>query len=217
MKKRGLTLVEILATIGILSLIILTLLSTTLFIVRSSTEISKTNIVKSKLTYYYFDTVFVPYFLSKTVYDVYDISSQKSVKYEEDIRKILEEKDKDKKIGRIYAGGNNIILSLKATDIFYNLQTKIKNDEDIKNWGIEIISVELSVSEKKPISSVIVEDPPKSGKHKLIATLLWFDVIIKYKTKDGRVLTLKTEFPLINNVDSGGISLPPPSTTFSPF
>ncbi|MFN3995488.1 MAG: hypothetical protein ACK4GR_03035, partial [bacterium] len=132
-------------TIGILSLIILTLMSSSIFIVKSSDEISKTN------------------------------------------------NDKD------------VVPGLKEMKILKSLQEKIKNYEDIKNWGIEIISVSLEISKDKPIKSVIVEDPPKSGNYKLVSTLVWFDVFISYKTKDGRIITIKTDLPLLNNVNSGGI------------
>lgn len=211
MRKKGLTLVEVLATIGILSLLILTLMSSSIFIVKSSDEISKTNIVKSKLTYYYFETVFVPYFVSQTVYNIYEQNNLK-VTYKESIRSFLEIGNGIK--NRIYAANDkDIAPGLKAIEIFTSLRKKMKTDEDIKNWGIEILSVSLEISRDKPIKSVIVEKPPNSGNYEILATLIWFDVFIKYKTKDGRIVTVKTDLPLLNNVKSGGIK---PSTEIKP-
>ncbi|MFN4220443.1 MAG: hypothetical protein ACK4GJ_05960, partial [bacterium] len=112
---------------------------------------------------------------------------------------------KGKYANRIYAKDQDIVPGLKAMKIFDSLRKKVQNDEDIKNWGIEIISVSLEISKDKPIKSVIVEDPPKSGNYKLVSTLVWFDVFISYKTKDGRTITIKTDLPLLNNVNSKGI------------
>lgn len=221
--RKGLTLIEILVTIGILSLIILTLISSSIFIVKSNEAVSKSNIIKSKLKHYYYDIVFIPYITSdkiytpNTLFDYTDINN----------RKILEINKKNE--GRIYGEPNDPIISklsinseqtsFTAIEIFQQLKQKLKQDVDIKNWGIEIEEVTLKLSDK-PVQYVIV--PIKDAVeniigHKLIATLIWFDVSIKYKTKDGRILEIKEELPLINNIDSGNI-LPPgyTSTSISP-
>lgn len=204
MKKKGLTLIEVLATIGILSLLILTLISSAIFIVKSSDNISKSHIIKSKLAYHYFDSVFIPYFCSNSLYNV---TSYGNKEYKKEIRKQIE---LNINRGRIYNNDQDIVPNLKAAQIFQSLRTRLTEDPDIKNWGIKILSVELKISDKYPISSVIKEE---TNGYKLTATLLWFDVIIKYKTKDGRILTVKEELPLINNVDSIGIVPPGHSTT----
>lgn len=206
MKKKGLTLIEVLATIGILSLLILTLISSAIFIVKSSDNISKSHIIKSKLAYHYFDSVFIPYFCSNSLYNV---TSNQNVEYKKEIRKQIE---LNINRGRIYNNDQDIVPNLKAAQIFQSLRTRLTEDPDIKNWGIKILSVELKISDKYPISSVIKEE---INGYKLTATLLWFDVIITYQTKDGRILTVKEELPLINNVDSIGI-VPPGHSTTSP-
>lgn len=218
--RKGLTLIEILVTIGILSLIILTLISSSIFIVKSNESVSKSNIIKSKLKHYYYEIVFIPYITSdkiytpNTLFDYTDINN----------RKILEINEKNK--GRIYGETNDSIISnlsinsektsFTAIEIFQQLKQKLKQDVDIKNWGIEIEEVTLKLSDK-PVQYVIVPIKNADGNiigHKLIATLIWFDVSIKYKTKDGRILEIKEELPLINNIDSGNI-LPPGYTSTS--
>ncbi|MCX7758881.1 MAG: prepilin-type N-terminal cleavage/methylation domain-containing protein [bacterium] len=203
MRKKGLTLVEVLVTLAILSLIILTLISSTIFIVKSSEEVSKSHIVKSKLTYYYFDLAFLPFFLTNAIYDPSD--NQGLYKYEKSARHQLELSKGS--IGRIYTADHIRDPNLRATEMFKELRKKLQNDKDIKNWGIEIESLEIRLSNKR-VSSIVVEKKDDSKKVKnfeLIATLLWFNVTVKYKTKDGRILTLNMELPLINNVNSPNI------------
>lgn len=216
--RKGLTLIEILVTIGILSLIILTLISSSIFIVKSNEAVSKSNIIKSKLKHYYYDIVFIPYITSNLNYSpntLFDYTDPNK-------RKILEINEKNR--GRIY-GEDSIISDLSinseqtsftAIEIFQQLKQKLKQDVDIKNWGIEIEEVTLKLSDK-PVQYVIVPIKNADGNiigHKLIATLIWFDVSIKYKTKDGRIVEIKEELPLINNVDSNKI-LPPGYTSTS--
>ncbi|MCS6955366.1 MAG: hypothetical protein NZM44_03315, partial [Candidatus Calescibacterium sp.] len=198
-------LIEVLITLAILSLIILTLLSSTIFIVKSSEEVSKSHIIKSKLTYYYFDLAFLPFFLTNAIYDPVD--NQGLYKYQKSARHQLEVNKWS--MGRIYATDLTRDPNLKAIEIFKKLRKKLQDDRDIKNWGIDIENVEIKLSDKY-VSSVIVEKKEVKGnkivtKFELIATLLWFNVIVKYKTKDGRTLTLNMELPLINNVDSPNI------------
>ncbi len=151
----------------------------------------------------------MPYFITQHLYNIYSPTSQNKAKLNQNTRRIIEFGRTNIIKSRLYANLEAIApssegLNLTAINIFGQLKERLKADEDIKNWGVEIVSLDLKQS-NKPISNVVIQDPPNSGKYKLIATLLWFEVVIKYKTKDQRILTLKTELPLINNIDSYGV------------
>jgi prepilin-type N-terminal cleavage/methylation domain-containing protein len=195
--KKGLTLIEVLVTIGILSMIILTLISSAIFIVKSSDMISKSNVIKSKFKYHYFNHVFRQFFVAEIQRDEGGKSYKRDTRYD-----IEKDRLRDP--------------NLQATLIFRELYERMISDEDIKNWGLTVEEVSLVLDEDKPISSVIVTEG--TNQYKLTVTLSYFKVYIKYRTKDNRVLTLKIDdLPLINNIDSTNIipegTLPSSTTT----
>ncbi|MCS7164794.1 MAG: hypothetical protein RMJ51_00710 [Candidatus Calescibacterium sp.] len=193
MTRRGLTLVEIIVTIGILSLIILSLITSSIFIVRSSQMISETQLIKSKLTYYYYNGVFAPFFITDAVYN-----PNKLFQYTRSTRGILENhrlKVED--------------VNFNAIQILEELKTKLREDIEMKDRGIEIESVDIKLSDK-PIVSVIIDETDDSSKttprrYRIKATLAWFNVRIEYRTRDNRILSITMELPIINNVDSSNI------------
>lgn len=216
-KKRilGLTMVEILATIIILSLIILALISTAYYIFISFEEISIKGIIRRKINEYYHTHIFTKYYLyDANLGDINSVSTTTtsititSVNIDvsnESTTATLQINNSDEFKKRLNYYSNNFSINLAS--LFRDMIYAFNNDDWIKSQGIKINSVNATL-----VSTIGFYKRVGSELY-LANTLDKLKVDFTFQKRNKKTFHMSFDFYIVNNMKNFMGSDDPHSTT----
>jgi hypothetical protein len=205
---KGLTMIEVLASIIIFSLIILALISTAYYIFTSFDEISIKGIIRRKVDEYYHTHIFTKYYLYNDYYgEIPDTNATNSTVSSVSVSYITNSSSS------ITTIGNNTVttisnqdeltkrlnydgLGIRLAPLLKDMIVAFNNDEWVKSQGITITS--LSATLLATIGFYKVEW--SNGKIYLASTLDKIKLDFNFRKRNRHQFSMSFEFYIVNNM-----------------
>ncbi|MGC8815626.1 MAG: hypothetical protein ACP5O4_05450 [bacterium] len=222
-KFKGLTMIEVLASIIVLSLVILALISTAYYIFASYEEISIKGIIRRKVDEYYHSHIFTKYYLYENYLgDIDSISefnptvSNINVAFDSSTSTngtatvtTVSKKDELYKRLNINNNNNNNNIGINLPSLLKDMINAFNNDEWIKSQGITITS--LSATLLATIGFYRIDTLQR--KIHIAYTLDKIRIDFNFQKRNKHQFRMSFEYYLVNNMKSSSSYGSPVSTT----
>lgn len=205
-KSKGLTMIEVLASIIVLSLIILALISTAYYIFASYDEISIKGIIRRKVDEYYHSHVFTKYYLHyENLGDIDSISTYNPTVSNINVTFITTTSTSGGPVvgittisGQIefYKRLNNNTVGIDLASLLRDMITAFNNDEWIKSQGITITSLSATLLATTGFYKI------DQGKVNVAYTLNKIRIDFNFQKRNKHQFRMSFEYYLVNNMKS---------------
>ncbi len=208
--KKGLTMVEVLAAIIVLSLIILALISTAYYIFLSFEEISIKGVIRRKVDEYYHSYIFTKYYLYNdylgelTTNVAHFYTSTESVIISGTTGITNSNNPIEPSIEYTNRLNNNTI-GINLASLLKNMIVAFNNDEWVKSQGIQINSVSATLLSTLGFYKIIentISSKRKRYSFYIVSTLDKIRIDFSFQKRNKHQFKMSFDFYIVNNMKS---------------